>query len=104
MAISGRHFQFVQGVDKTHGPIASVAAVSDRLVWVIQPRKGADALLYPPGVSFRGAKRRGNLVQAVTNSPGVPCYPVLYCEIATSASGLLAMTNLVVDAVGDATL
>ena len=117
VAILGRHFQFVQGVDKTHGPIASVAAVSDRLVRVIQPRKGADALLYPPGVSFRGAKRRGNLVQAVTNSPGVPCYPVLYCEIApqghflalraqgaTSASGLLAMTNLVVDAVGDATL
>ena len=31
VAISGRQLQFVQGVDKTHGPIASVAAVSDRL-------------------------------------------------------------------------
>ena len=30
VAISGRHLQFVQGVDKTHGPIASVAALSER--------------------------------------------------------------------------
>ena len=32
VAISGRHFQFVQSADKTYKPIASVAAVSDRLV------------------------------------------------------------------------
>ena len=36
----------------------------------------------PPDASLRGAKRRGNLVQAVTFSPGVPCYPAGYCEIA----------------------
>ena len=60
-----------------------------------------------PELSFRGAKRRGNLVQAVTISPGSPCYSTGYCEIApqghflalraqgaTSAYGLLAMTNL----------
>ena len=59
-----------------------------------------------PELSFRGAKRRGNLVQAVTISPGSPCYSTGYCEIApqghflalraqgaTSACGLLAMTN-----------
>ena len=53
------------------------------------------------------AGRRGNLGKAVTFSPGVPCYPAGYCEIApqghflalraqgaTSACGLLAMTNL----------
>ena len=51
------------------------------------------------------------------NSPGLSCYPTGYCEIApqghflalraqgaTSAVGLLAMTNLVVGTVGDATL
>ena len=35
-----------------------------------------------PELSFRGAKRRGNLVQAVTISPGSPCYSTGYCEIA----------------------
>ena len=31
VAISGRHLQGVQGIDKTHKPIASVAALSERL-------------------------------------------------------------------------
>ena len=31
MGISGRHLQSVQGSDKTHEPIASVAALSERL-------------------------------------------------------------------------
>ena len=35
VAISGRHFQFVQGADKTYQPIASVAALSERL-WQLQ--------------------------------------------------------------------
>ena len=56
-------------------------------------------------VIARALCARGNLGKAVTISPRVPCYPVLYCEIApqghflalraqgaTSASGLLAMT------------
>ena len=30
VAISGRHFQFVQGADKTYRPIASVAALIER--------------------------------------------------------------------------
>ena len=51
--------------------------------------------------------RRGNLGKAVTFSPKVSCYPPRFCEIApqghflalraqgaTSACGLLAMTNL----------
>ena len=43
----------------TRYPIA--AAVSDRLVRVIQPRKSTDAPQHHPDVSLRGAKQRGNL-------------------------------------------
>ena len=38
----------------------------------------------PPSLSFRGAKRRGNLKQALSNSPGLSCVPGMYCEIATA--------------------
>ena len=38
----------------------------------------------PPSLSFRGAKRRGNLKQALSNSPGLSCIPGVYCEIATA--------------------
>ena len=38
-----------------------------------------------PGLSFRGAKRRGNLLQPVTFSPRPTCYPTWSCEIATGA-------------------
>ena len=41
----------------------------------------------PPSLSFRGAKRRGNLLQPVAFSPGVTCYPTGSCEIATAPSG-----------------
>ena len=70
-----------------------VAALSERHVRGIQPYKGSGAPWYPPDVSFRGAKRRGNLAE-----PGWitwysrrkrNCLP----EIATSAVGLLAMTH-----------
>ena len=40
----------------------------------------------PPSLSFRGAKRRGNLLQPVTFSPRPTCYSTWYCEIATSAA------------------
>ena len=40
-----------------------------------------------PSLSFRGAKRRGNLLQPVTFSPGVTCYPTGSCEIATAPLG-----------------
>ena len=59
-------------------------------------------------VIARALCARGNLGKAVTISPRVPCYPAVYREIApqghflalraqgaTSAYGLLAMTNLV---------
>ena len=66
---------------KWHAPIASVAALSERHAgWHYLRHKFIGAR--PPSLSFRGAKRRGNLVQAVTFSPGVPCYPAGYCEIA----------------------
>ena len=39
-----------------------------------------------PNLSFRGAKRRGNLLQSVTFSPRPTCYSTWYCEIATSAA------------------
>ena len=41
----------------------------------------------PPDLSFRGAKRRGNLLQQPSNSPRLSCHPTEYCEIATAPSG-----------------
>ena len=69
VAILGRHLQFVQGVDKTHGPIAPVAAVSDRPVGEHSTAWGLWCTTTLPDVSLRGAKRRGNLGKAVTISP-----------------------------------
>ena len=37
VAISGRHLQFVQGVDKMHGPIASVAALTAQPLAALPP-------------------------------------------------------------------
>ena len=68
VAISGRHFQFVQGTDKNVQPIASVAALSERLAgW--QYSGHVFYGMRPPSLSFRGAKRRGNLGEAVALSP-----------------------------------
>ena len=56
VAISGRHFQFVQSADKTYKPIASVAAVSDRLAgWQCLQRKFIGAM--PSSLSLRGGRR-----------------------------------------------
>ena len=44
-------------------------------------------------VIARALCARGNLLQQLANSPRPSCYLPLYCEIATSACGLLAMTN-----------
>ena len=77
---------------KWHAPIASVAALSERHAgWHYLRHKFIGAR--PPSLSFRGAKRRGNLLQPVTFSPRPTCYSTWYCEIATSACVLLAMTN-----------
>ena len=48
----------------------------------LRKKQAAVKTVPAPQLSLRGAKRRGNLVQAVTFSPGVPCYPAGYCEIA----------------------
>ena len=76
----------------TRYPIAT--AVSDRLARAIQPRKSTDAPQHHPDVSLRGAKRRGNLAGPgpITGQPRR--IRRLLREIATSAYGLLAMTNL----------
>jgi len=86
VAISGRHCQFVQSNDKTYKPIASVAALSVRLgqLQILQRKFGAAE---PPDLSFRGAKRRGNLLQPVTFSPMPACGPARSCEIATAPLG-----------------
>ena len=77
---------------KWHAPIASVAALSERHAgWHYLRHKFIGAR--PPSLSFRGAKRRGNLLQPVTFSPRPTCYSTWYCEIATSACVLLAMTH-----------
>ena len=41
----------------------------------------------PPSLSFRGAKRRGNLGKAVTISPELSHDSTGFCEIATAPSG-----------------
>ena len=83
VAISGRHFQVVQGNDKTYRPIASVAALTAQPLAALPPygcgvplagcerpvqgystAQGRWCTSTLPDVSFRGAKRRGNLVQA----------------------------------------
>ena len=70
---------------KWHAPIASVAALSERHAgWHYLRHKFIGARL--PSLSFRGAKRRGNLLQPVTFSPRPTCYSTWYCEIATSAA------------------
>ena len=96
---------------KWHAPIASVAALTAQPLTALPPygcgvpftggerHAGWHYLRHkfigarPPSLSFRGAKRRGNLLQPVTFSPRPTCYSTWYCEIATSACVLLAMTN-----------
>ena len=69
MAISGRHLQGAQGIDKTHKPIASVAALSERPVGEHSTAWGRWCTTTLPDVSLRGAKRRGNLGKTVAFSP-----------------------------------
>ena len=96
---------------KRHAPIASVAALTAQPLAALPPygcgvplagcerHAGWHYLRHkfigarPPSLSFRGAKRRGNLLQPVTFSPRPTCYSTWYCEIATSACVLLAMTH-----------
>ena len=96
---------------KWHAPIASVAALTAQPLAALPPygcgvplagcerHAGWHYLRHkfigarPPSLSFRGAKRRGNLLQSVTFSPRPTCYSTWYCEIAASACILLAMTN-----------
>ena len=96
---------------KWHAPIASVAALTAQPLAALPPygcgvpftggerHAGWHYLRHkfigarPPNLSFRGAKRRGNLLQPVTFSPRPTCYSTWYCEIATSACVLLAMTH-----------
>ena len=61
MAISGRHSQSVQAAVKTYRPIASVAALTERLVQGYSTAQGHWCTARHPDVSLRGAKRRGNL-------------------------------------------
>ena len=111
MPLTAVHRRFVLGIDKTHKPIASVAALTAQPLAALPPYgcgvplAGSERLagwqylryvfygVRSPGLSFRGAKRRGNLAE-----PGWitwysrrkrNCLP----EIATSAVGLLAMTH-----------
>ena len=89
---------------KRHAPIASVAALTAQPLAALPPygcgvpftggerHAGWHYLRHkfigarPPSLSFRGAKRRGNLLQPVTFSPRPTCYSTWYCEIATSAA------------------
>ena len=76
---------------KWYAPIASAAALIERL-WQLQMQKSTGAPWHSPDVSFRGAKRRGNLAVPWWITGRLwrkrNCLP----EIATSAVGLLAMT------------
>ena len=106
VAISGRHFQVVQGNDKTYRPIASAAAVTvhplaalppygcgvplagcERPVQGYSTAQGRWCTSTLPDVSLRGAKRRGNLAvpEWITGKPRRKrnCLP----EIATAPLG-----------------
>ena len=61
MPLPALHRRTVQAVDKTYQPIASVAALSERLVQENSAAGGHWCTTAPPDVSLRGAKRRGNL-------------------------------------------
>ena len=61
VAISGRNSQIVQAAVKTYRPIASVAALTERLVQGYSTAQGHWCTARHPDVSLRGAKRRGNL-------------------------------------------
>ena len=85
---------------KTYQPIASVAALTAQPLAALPPYgcgvplAGSERLagwqysghvfygMRPPSLSFRGAKRRGNLLQQPSNSPRLSCVPGVYCEIA----------------------
>ena len=67
---------------RTNQPIASVAALIERLAKGIKPLEGAGAPQYLPDVSLRGAKRRGNLGKAVAISPVTFPRCSRNCEIA----------------------
>ena len=96
-ALSERHgqLQVSRHSRRPHAlPNLTVAAVSDRLVQSHSTAGGHWCTAALPDVSLRGAKRRGNLAvhSWITGRPRrkrnfLP-------EIATSAYGLLAMTNL----------
>ena len=65
VAISGRHSQIVQAAVKMYRPIASVAALTERLVQGYSTAQGHWCTARHPDVSLRGAKRRGNLGKAL---------------------------------------
>ena len=76
---------------KTYQPIASVAALSERLAgW--QYSGHVFYGMRPPSLSFRGAKRRGNLKQALSNSPGLSCVPACTARLPRLLRSL-AMTS-----------
>ena len=84
VAISGRHSQSVQAAVKTYRPIASVAALTERLVQGYSTAQGHWCTARHPDVSLRGAKRRGNLavpgrivgkLSAKTQLPSRDCTP-----------------------------
>ena len=66
MAISGRHFQFVQSADKTYKPIASVAALTAQPLAALPP--------YGCGVPLAGSER---LVQGHSTAGGRWCTAAL---------------------------
>ena len=69
VAISGRHLQFARATEKTHKPIASVAALTERH-WQLQILKQFRRPCRFPDLSLRGAKRRGNLGKALAVRTG----------------------------------
>ena len=105
VAISGRQCRFVPAAVKmANAKVWGVAALTAQPLAALPPygcgvpftggerHAGWHYLRHkfigarPPSLSFRGAKRRGNLLQPVTFSPRPTCYSTWYCEIATSAA------------------
>ena len=84
MAISGRHLQFARATEKTHKPIASVAALTERHCQ-LQILKQFRRPCRFPDLSLRGPEGAVAIsCRQLRFRRWLSCNPTKYCEIPTS--------------------
>ena len=91
MGISGRQLRFRRWLSCDPTGCCEIAAApaeprNDKSDSLLHPegRKGKPESAFLPCHCEEGEARRGNLKQALSNSPGLSCVPGVYCEIATA--------------------